>query len=117
MSSSHPKNNPQKSNEHIAMRITGASNVRIVNCKSVGMPLLEADNVANIFAKGSTTINQPLAIHEKPTIAQTDKIKNGKPSPDHWYKKPIPVVILGVMTGTILLCIRYIFIHYFGLSI
>ena len=38
-----------------------------------------------------------------------------KPSPDHWYKKPVPVIIIAVVGGCILLTIRYLLRKHFNL--
>ena len=40
-----------------------------------------------------------------------------KPSPDHWYKKPIAVIIFAVIAGCIILFIRFIAINHFGISL
>ena len=40
-----------------------------------------------------------------------------KPAPDHWYKKPIPVIIIAVVVGCILLAIRYLLRKHFNLDL
>lgn len=40
-----------------------------------------------------------------------------KPSPDHWYKKPPAVITLAVVSGIIVLGIRYLAIHRFGVPL
>lgn len=40
-----------------------------------------------------------------------------KPAPDHWYKKPVPVIIIAIIGGLVLLCIRYILKNYVGLDL
>ena len=50
-------------------------------------------------------------------VAQEDTDKDKKPSPDHWYKKPLPAIFLTVVAGSILLGIRYALIHHFGVPL
>ena len=40
-----------------------------------------------------------------------------KPAPDHWYKKPVPVIVLGVLIGCVLLAIRYVLTTHFKISV
>jgi hypothetical protein len=68
--------------------------------------------------------NDGLGINiESPDTAATkiaDQIVYGpgrEPAPDHWYKKPIPMIAFSVIAGILILCVRYAAIHYFGLSL
>ena len=40
-----------------------------------------------------------------------------KPSPDHWYKKPPAVIGIAVVSGLLLLGIRYLAVHRFGVPL
>ena len=48
----------------------------------------------------------------RPTTKPRDR-----PGPDHWYKKPIPVIALAVVSGCILLVIRYVLKVHFDFPI
>ncbi len=50
-------------------------------------------------------------------IANVDPTPSHKPAPDHWYKKPGPVIIISVISGLILLGVRYILKNHFGLNL
>ena len=39
------------------------------------------------------------------------------PTPDHWYKKPIPVIALSVTAGLLILGIKYILKHKYGIEL
>ena len=49
---------------------------------------------------------------EQPTTKPRDRL-----GPDHWYKKPIPVIALAVVSGCILLVIRYVLKVHFDFPI
>ena len=40
-----------------------------------------------------------------------------EPAPDHWYKKPVPVIALAVTAAIIVLGLRYMLKHKFGLDL
>ena len=40
-----------------------------------------------------------------------------EPTPDHWYKKPIPVIALSVTAGLVILGIKYILKHKYGVDL
>lgn len=58
--------------------------------------------------------NVSLATKVEVVVAHVDPDNDKKPSPDHWYKKPLPVIFLAVAAGCIILGIRYVLIHHFG---
>ena len=51
-----------------------------------------------------------------PTKEASTKPAN-RPGPDHWYKKPIPVIVIAVIGGCFVLGIRYVLRKHFNLDI
>jgi len=53
----------------------------------------------------------------KQVVANVSAPQAEKAGPDHWYKKPVPVIIITVIAGLTVLCIRYILRNHFGLDL
>ena len=51
------------------------------------------------------------------TTAGAGVKKADKPGPDHWYKKPVPVIVIGVTIFLIGTAIRYVLKHGFDLDV
>lgn len=50
-------------------------------------------------------------------LAKEVDVKIGKkPTPDHWYKKPVPVICTTVIASAVTLIVRQVLIHYGLLS-
>lgn len=61
--------------------------------------------------------NNPSSTDPLKVVTEVGTQKRDALAPDHWYKKPIPVIAFSVIAGFLLLCLRYIAIHYFGFHV
>lgn len=57
------------------------------------------------------------APEDRDVVGDVGKKPVQKPGPDHWYKKPLPVIVIGVTVFLIGMAIRYVLRHRFGLDV
>lgn len=105
-----------------AIRVFGGSDNVIRGVRGVGLPpeqpLLdmvgaERTSVSDVSAKYA---EPPASPPPEPVEEQAAKPRE-KPGQDHWYKKPGPIIIWGVITSCIVLSIRYILGAIFGIEL
>lgn len=58
------------------------------------------------------TVDKWIAVMEAELRDKIVEKKTNYPAPDHWYKKPIAVIVITVFSGVLLYFVLYLIKHY-----